>query len=72
MNCFSKPAYVLGRRIYILDFVAFLAEWEGSYINKSLNTWGTFCIRAVFKVFLEHRGITIPNEIEVGNTPQSR
>lgn len=74
MNCFSKPVHVLGRRIYILDLVALLVEWEGSYINKSLNTWCTFCIRAVFKVFLEYRGWNhnSKGDEEFGNTSQSR
>lgn len=49
MNCFSKPVYVQGRRMCVLDLVVLPVQWEGRYGNKSLNckslnTWSTCCL----------------------------
>lgn len=79
VNCFSKPVRVPGRKICILDLMALPLEWGGRYVNKSLNykflnTWCTFCFRAVFKVFLKHRGWNNNSEGdgEFGNASQGR
>lgn len=79
MSCFSKPAHVPGRKIYILDLAALPVEWEGRYVNKSLNymslnTWCTLYTRAVFKVYLgcRERSNDSEGDGEFGNSSRSR